>query len=63
VNGLEAKEGQTEIVADVGMGQKDPVERFAVDPSFHRVADVAERVELVADVGSGVDEVDLAADR
>jgi hypothetical protein len=62
VNGLEAKEGQTEIVADVGMGKKDPVERFAVDPSVHQPADVAELVELVADVGSGVDEVDLAAD-
>jgi hypothetical protein len=61
MNGLEAKEGQTEIVTDVGMGQKDAVEGCAVDAALHRPADVAESVELVADVRGGVDEIDLAA--
>ena len=64
VDRLEAEEGEPEVVADVGVGQEDAVDRGAVDaPRGGAPAHPRHLIELLAEVGRGVEQVDLVARR
>ena len=58
VHGLESEERQTQVMPDVGVGQEHPLQRSAIEPAGF-ASKLAHRVELLANIRSGVDEIDL----
>jgi hypothetical protein len=61
VHRLEAEESQAEVVTDVGVREEDAIQRLAIDATARTVAPRRQPVELLAHIGSRIDQKRLFA--
>ena len=63
VDGFVAEEGETQVVPDMGMGQKYAIDRVSIDPVTRSGAQMGKRRQLFAQIRGGVEEIDLVDHR